>query len=63
MDRLTVSKQSYYYGWREVLGQGYKYDDIYLEEIEKVTPEDIYETANRIFNKKTLTVIINPDEK
>lgn len=63
MDRQTVNKQSYYYGWREAVGQGYKYDDVYLEEIEKVTPEDIYETANRIFNQKTLTVIINPDEK
>ena len=60
MDRQTVGKQSYYFGWREVIGQGWEYDKKYLEDIENVTPKDIYETANRIFSQKPLAVIINP---
>lgn len=63
MQRQTVGKQSYFYGWRECVGQGYKYDDKYLDDIEKVTVKDIYETANKIFKQKSITVIIDPDEK
>jgi predicted Zn-dependent peptidase len=63
MDRQTVWKKSYYYGWREIVGQGYKYDDKYLEDIEKVTAKDIAETAKKIFRQNALTVIVRPDEK
>ncbi|MCL2144328.1 MAG: insulinase family protein [Endomicrobia bacterium] len=60
MDRQTVWKKSYYYGWREIMGQGYKYDDKYLEDIEKVSIEDIRETARRIFKQNSLTVVVRP---
>ncbi|MDR3112783.1 MAG: insulinase family protein [Endomicrobium sp.] len=60
MDRQTVSRTSYYYAWREVTGQGYKYDDQYLDDVEKVTPKDVYNAANKFFTQKRLTVIIKP---
>ncbi len=63
MDRQTTGRLSYYYGWREIVGQGYKYDEEYINDIEKITPKDIHETANRVFGKSSLTVIVNPDEK
>lgn len=63
MDRQTVGKQSYYYGWREIVGNGYKYDDEYLKDIESVTAKDIKEVANKIFKQKSLTVIVDPNEK
>ncbi|MCL2335319.1 MAG: insulinase family protein, partial [Endomicrobia bacterium] len=61
MDRQTVMKRSYYFGWREVTGQGYEYDKKYLEEIDAVTPKDIYETANRIFGSPSLTAVLSND--
>ena len=62
LDRQTVWKRSYYYGWREVVGQGYKYDDEFLEDMAKVTSKDIIEVANRIFNRNSLSVIVRPEE-
>jgi predicted Zn-dependent peptidase len=63
MDRQTVSKQSYYYGLREVIGQGYEYDNQYLRDVERVTRYDISNVANKIFSDHSLTVLITPDEK
>jgi predicted Zn-dependent peptidase len=63
MDRQTVSKQSYYYGLREVIGQGYEYDVQYLKDIEKVTIQDISNVANKIFSDHSVTVIVTPYKK
>jgi predicted Zn-dependent peptidase len=60
LDRQTVNKKSYYNGWREVVGQGYEYDVEYLNDIDKVTTQDDLDVANKIFNGKTVSVIINP---
>ncbi|MDR1243818.1 MAG: insulinase family protein [Endomicrobium sp.] len=60
LDRQTVNKKSYYNGWREVVGQGYEYDVEYLNDIDKVTTQDVLDVANKIFNGKTVSVIINP---
>jgi predicted Zn-dependent peptidase len=62
LDRQTVNKKSYYNGWREIVGQGYKYDIEYLNYIEKVTTQDILDVANKIFTKKSVSVIISPEE-
>jgi len=61
MDRQTVKNRSYYYAWREITGQGYKYDDEYLNDVEKVTAKDIYEVSNKIFSQKPITVILKPE--
>jgi predicted Zn-dependent peptidase len=63
MDRQTVSKQSYYYGLREIIGKGYQYDSEFIKELEKVTTQDILNAVNRIFSKKSVTIIINPEQK
>lgn len=63
MDRQTVEKKAYYYGWREITGQGYAYDGKYLEDIDGVTSSDLKRAANKIFKKNSLTVIVRPDEK
>ena len=52
MDSQTVNKTSYYYAWREITGQGYKYDDQYLNDVENVTAKDIYDAANKFFTQK-----------
>ncbi|MDR1663116.1 MAG: insulinase family protein [Endomicrobium sp.] len=62
LDRQTVNKKSYYNGWREIVGQGYKYDVEYLNDIEKVTTQNILDVANKIFTGKSVSVIINPEE-
>ncbi|MDR3071441.1 MAG: insulinase family protein [Endomicrobium sp.] len=63
MGRQTVSNQSYCYGWREIVGQGYEYDDKYLEDVEKITTQNILDAANKIFSNCSLTVIISPGKK
>ncbi|MDR3256206.1 MAG: insulinase family protein [Endomicrobium sp.] len=63
MDRQTVSKQAYYYGWREIIGQGYEYDNRYLKDVEKVTTKNIIDVANKVFLNHSVTIIINPNAK
>jgi predicted Zn-dependent peptidase len=63
MDRQTVGRRSYYHAWREIVGQGYKYDEKYLDDIDKVTAEDIKRVANRIFDAQSLTVVITAGNK
>jgi predicted Zn-dependent peptidase len=61
MNRQTVSKQSYYYGWREIVGQGCKYDNEYLNYIEKITPQNILDAVNKVFLRHSVSVIVNPN--
>ena len=63
MSRQTVSKQSYYYGWREIVGQGYEYDNKYLKDVEKVTTQNILDAANKIFLRHSVGIIVSPDAK
>ncbi|MCL2389322.1 MAG: insulinase family protein [Elusimicrobia bacterium] len=63
LDRQTLGRQSYYLGWREITGLGYKYDEKYLKQILKVTPQDIYKAAKKYFNNPALTVTVMPEEK
>jgi predicted Zn-dependent peptidase len=62
LDRQTVNKKSYYNAWREIVGQGYKYDVEYLNDIEKITTQNILDVANKIFTGKSVSVIIKPEE-
>ncbi|MDI6640898.1 MAG: insulinase family protein, partial [Elusimicrobiota bacterium] len=48
----TNSQQSWYLGWWEILGKGYEYDDRYLKELNKVTPEEIRKVANKYLTDK-----------
>ncbi|MDR3253751.1 MAG: insulinase family protein [Endomicrobium sp.] len=63
MDRQTVNKQSYYCGWREIIGQGYEYDAEYLQDTDKVSTANILDAANKIFSRYPVTIIINPASK
>jgi predicted Zn-dependent peptidase len=61
MNRQTVSKQSYYYGWREIVGQGYEYDNEYPKHVEKITAQNILDAANKVFLSHSVSVIVNPN--
>jgi predicted Zn-dependent peptidase len=60
MNRQTVDNRSYYYGFYEITGKGYQYDAGFIEDIEKVTAQDIINASNKIFFQNSVTVIINP---
>jgi predicted Zn-dependent peptidase len=61
INRQTASKQSYYYGWQEIVGQGCEYDNEYLKNIEKITAQNIFDAANKVFTRHSVNVIVNPD--
>jgi predicted Zn-dependent peptidase len=61
MNRQTVSKQSYYYGYQEIVGQGCEYDNEYLKLIEKITTQNIFDAANKVFMRHSVSVIVNPN--
>jgi predicted Zn-dependent peptidase len=61
INRQTVSKQSYCYGWWEIVGQGCEYDNEYLKHIEKITTQNILDAANKVFMRYSVSVIVNPD--
>jgi predicted Zn-dependent peptidase len=58
MSRQRVSNRSLTLGLREIWGQGYEYDLEYLNDIDKVSAEDVHRAANEIFNQRSFTVII-----
>lgn len=49
-------------GYNYIMGLGLDYNDKFLNEIKKITKEDIKNIANEILNKPKLNVIICPDE-
>jgi predicted Zn-dependent peptidase len=57
MNRQTSSKQSYYYGWQKIVGQCCEY----LKHIEKITSQNIFDAANKVFTRHSVNVIVNPD--
>ncbi|MDR1928809.1 MAG: insulinase family protein [Endomicrobium sp.] len=61
LNRETVKNKSYYYGFFEIIGQGYEYDFKYLEYIENITTHDIINIANEIFSKYSVNVVICPE--
>ncbi|MDR3330772.1 MAG: insulinase family protein [Endomicrobium sp.] len=61
MDRQTVSKKSAYYGWLELVGRGCEYEKEYLKNLDKITANDLINVANKIFSRKSVSVIMSPD--
>jgi predicted Zn-dependent peptidase len=61
MNRQTVHKQSYYYGWLKIVGQGCEYYNEYLELIEKITAKNIFDAANKVFLRHSVNIIVNPN--
>jgi predicted Zn-dependent peptidase len=59
MDRQTVNRKSYHYGWREIVKLGCEYDSKYLEDLEKITTRDIFDVANKIFSSPSSTIILS----
>ncbi len=49
-------------GYNYIMGLGLDYNDKFLDEIKKITKDDIKNIANEILNKPKLNVIICPDE-
>jgi predicted Zn-dependent peptidase len=62
-NKQTVARQALYYGWLEIIGLHYEYETRYLEDLEKVTTEDIINIANKIFLSHFVTVVVNPNGK
>lgn len=56
LDHQTNLKKSWYLGWYELLGKGYKYDEEYIEDIKKVTLNDISKIINECFKNYVLLI-------
>lgn len=61
LDHQSVEKQAYYLSTREMVGLGYGYDDKYIEELSKVTSDDIIRVANKYFKQKPYKLILMPN--
>ena len=57
----SVERQAYYLAVREMVGLGYEYDDKYIEELFKVTSDDIIKVANKYFKHKPYKLILMPN--
>jgi len=60
LSRLTAGSKADFYGIREMLWGDYKYDSIFLSEIEAVSCGAVLTIANRIFKNKSFTIILKP---
>lgn len=57
----SVERQAYYLSAREMLGLGYEYDDKYIDDLSKVTSDDIIKVANKYFKQKPYKLILMPN--
>lgn len=61
MQHQTVKQQAWWLGWYEILGKGFSYDEIYPDQIKKVTPEQIKEVACKYFTKNYVFIQLVPE--
>jgi predicted Zn-dependent peptidase len=61
MSKQTVSKQTFYYGWLEIVGKGCQYEQQYLRDLDMVTREVLIDVAKKMFSQKSVTIVINPE--
>lgn len=57
LDHQQNIRQAWYLGWYEILGLGYKFDNIYPDLIEQVTSQDVRQVAKKYFNYPTLAIL------
>ena len=57
----SVERQAYYLSAREMIGLGYEYDDKYIDDLSKVTSDDIIKVANKYFKQKPYKLILMPN--
>jgi len=60
LDHQAVERQAYYLAFREITGLGYEYDEKYIEELEKITSDDITAVANKYFKQRPYRLILSP---
>lgn len=51
-----VRDRAYYLGWYESMGKGYQYDTKYLDDVRKVTKQDVVEVAKRYLSVPVVDV-------
>lgn len=61
LEHQTVVKQAWYLGWWEIMGKGHNYDQAYLDDLMKVSPEEIKKAANKYFKDNYVQVEIVPE--
>ena len=61
LSHQSVERQAYYLALREMVGLGYEYDDKYIDELFKVTSDDIINVANKYFKQKPYKLILMPN--
>ena len=61
LSHQSVERQAYYLSAREMIGLGYEYDDKYIDDLSKVTSDDIIRVANKYFKQKPYKLILMPN--
>ena len=60
LEHQTRAKQSWYLGWFETIGLGYKMDDEYTKHINSVSKEEILDTYKKYIPEGNACVIVKP---
>ena len=62
LSNQSVERQAYNLMFGEIFGLGYKFNDLFIEELEKVTSDDILKVANKYFKQTPLKIILQPEK-
>ncbi len=60
LDHQTNLRQGWYLGFWEIMGLGYEFDNKYIDEISKITINDVRETMKKVFTGKNVIVELYP---
>lgn len=63
LDHQTAERQSWYLAWWQLMGRGFEFDSRYLDELQRVTPEDVLRVAKEHLDpSRALVLFVHPQE-
>lgn len=63
LDHQTAERQSWYLAWWQLMGRGFEFDGRYLDELQRVTPEDILRVSREHLDpSRALVLFVHPQE-
>lgn len=62
LEHQSISRQSWYLGWWEILGKGCEYDSRYVDDLLKITPEDILKVSQKYLQANNVVIQVIPEK-
>ena len=64
LDHQTAERQSWYLAWWQLMGRGFEFDARYLDELQRITPQDILRVSRQHLDpSRAIILFVHPQEE